>query len=304
LLYLTFDWSKLALLPERLTPDALILLTCAVAVLALQLLVSAARWRVIAHDCGIALNFATATRLTFISAFFGQLLLPTVGADVARIWFAVRGGAALRPSACSVFVDRAVGLLLLTIVVAACLPWSLQIIRSFAGQAGLLLLTAGMTAGCIVFLTLPFIFRLAAPPWNLILFVADIASTTLGTLLRAGRLATVVVTSVAIYAMTVFAAWIIARAIGAPLNLLPALIIIPPVVLIAAVPISIAGWGVREGAMMLAFGYAGLNQYDGVLVSVLFGFASLAVGLLGGVAWIFSPSRPASGTVRHSPPAA
>jgi hypothetical protein len=32
-----------------------------------------------------------------------------------------------------------------------------------------------------------------------------------------------------------------------------------------------AGWGVREGTMMVAFGDAGLAQTDGTVVSILFG---------------------------------
>ena len=41
--------------------------------------------------------------------------------------------------------------------------------------------------------------------------------------------------------------------------------------LITMLPISIAGWGVREATMGLAFGYAGLMTNEGVNVSLLFG---------------------------------
>ena len=59
---------------------------------------------------------------------------------------------------------------------------------------------------------------------------------------------------------------------------------VPPVVLIAAIPISIAGWGVRESAMLAAFTYAGLPNSDGVLISILFGAGSFIVGAAGGIA--------------------
>ena len=54
-------------------------------------------------------------------------------------------------------------------------------------------------------------------------------------------------------------------------------------------PISIAGWGVRESAMVLAFAYAGLPESDGLLVSVLYGAALFAMGAIGGVVWLASP---------------
>jgi hypothetical protein len=56
-------------------------------------------------------------------------------------------------------------------------------------------------------------------------------------------------------------------------------------------PISIAGWGVREGAMVAAFAYAGLAQSDGLIVSLLFGLSSLLIGAVGGVIWIFQIER-------------
>lgn len=56
-------------------------------------------------------------------------------------------------------------------------------------------------------------------------------------------------------------------------------------------PISIAGWGVREATMMVAFGYAGLAQTDGTVVSILFGAVSFIVGCAGGQVWIFSAEK-------------
>jgi hypothetical protein len=62
-------------------------------------------------------------------------------------------------------------------------------------------------------------------------------------------------------------------------------------------PISIAGWGVREATMGLAFGYAGLVANEGVKVSLLFGAVSFVVGAFGGLVWIFSPEKRAPRSV-------
>ena len=68
---------------------------------------------------------------------------------------------------------------------------------------------------------------------------------------------------------------------------------IPPVILIATVPISIAGWGLREGSMIAAFTVAGLAAGDGLIVSVLFGLTAFAIGTVGGIVWIASGARKA-----------
>jgi hypothetical protein len=57
--------------------------------------------------------------------------------------------------------------------------------------------------------------------------------------------------------------------------------------------ILIAGWGVRETTMGLAFGYAGLATSEGVNVSLLFGATYFIVGALGGLVWIFSAEKAA-----------
>src|SRR5207245_1602017 len=65
----------------------------------------------------------------------------------------------------------------------------------------------------------------------------------------------------------------------------------PPVVLLTAVPISISGWGVREGAMVACLGLAGVPSEEALSVSLLLGAVSVIVGLAGGVIWLVSPER-------------
>jgi hypothetical protein len=108
----------------------------------------------------------------------------------------------------------------------------------------------------------------------------------------------VVALTIVIHLLTVVVAWGAAKALAVPLDPLQALLLVPPVVLIASIPISIAGWGVRESAMMTAFAYAGLAETDGLLVSVLFGGALFLTGVVGGLVWVFNrtprPTDPAA----------
>jgi hypothetical protein len=83
----------------------------------------------------------------------------------------------------------------------------------------------------------------------------------------------------------------VVRSIGAPVAFFQVFELIPPVVLITMIPISIAGWGVREATMGPAFGYAGLMISEGVNVSLLFGAVSFFVGILGVLVWILSSEK-------------
>ena len=51
-------------------------------------------------------------------------------------------------------------------------------------------------------------------------------------------------------------------------------------------PISIAGWGVRETAMVAFFGLIGVPAEGAVVLSILFGLVGIVVSLPGGAIWL------------------
>jgi uncharacterized membrane protein YbhN (UPF0104 family) len=85
----------------------------------------------------------------------------------------------------------------------------------------------------------------------------------------------VMLLSISIHVLTVVIAWCAVRSILAPATFEQIFLLVPPIALITMLPISIAGWGVREATMMVAFGYAGLIQSDGTMVSLLTGLSRL-----------------------------
>lgn len=56
--------------------------------------------------------------------------------------------------------------------------------------------------------------------------------------------------------------------------------------LLQALPISIAGWGVREGSFVAGFGLFGIPSKDALLLSILFGFILLLASAPGSVLWL------------------
>ena len=99
--------------------------------------------------------------------------------------------------------------------------------------------------------------------------------------------------SFGVHILSVATGWCAAMAVAAPFKFGDAMLLVPPVLLISLVPVSIAGWGVREHALMTAFIYAGLPEGDGLLVSMLYGAAMFAVGVIGGVVWLLGSDRAA-----------
>jgi uncharacterized membrane protein YbhN (UPF0104 family) len=102
--------------------------------------------------------------------------------------------------------------------------------------------------------------------------------------------------SLLVHVLAVVIAWCVVQAITAPVGFGQVFQLVPPVMLITMLPVSIAGWGVREATMGLAFGYAGLMTNEGVNVSLLFGAVYFIVGAFGGLVWIFSAEKAAQGS--------
>ena len=118
----------------------------------------------------------------------------------------------------------------------------------------------------------------------------------------------VVVASVVLHVCVSFAVWLIARSLQVDVTLAQCCVLVPLVMVASAIPISVAGWGVREGAMVAALGLVGVSQAEAFAVSLLLGLMLILVGLPGGVLWLRSrpeaSSRPTATPDGAAPSAA
>jgi glycosyltransferase 2 family protein len=267
----------------------------AIAATFLQIFVGVLRWRVISAECGAPLEARQAMRFNLIGAFFNQTLPSSIGGDAVRLWLVARGGAGWRAATYSIFVDRAIGLIALAIIIVASLPWSYQLITDPHGRSALLLVDFAALAGGVGFLVL----GVLPWPWlkrwwgtHHVHACAVIANRVIFSWDRGPKIA---VLSALVHVLAVVIAWCVVQSIVAPVLFSQVFLLVPPVMLITLLPISIAGWGVREATMGLAFGYAGLMANEGVNVSLLFGAVYFIVGIVGGLVWIFSPEKAAKG---------
>ncbi len=305
LLYLAIGRTNFSIIGERLNQLDPAWFAAAVAVALLQILLGALRWRQVALRCDASLAVPSAFRFALIASFFNQVLPSTVGGDAVRVWLFAREGAGWSKATYSVLLDRFIGVLLLAVLVVICLPWSLRLVTNPIGQAALLLIGFGSIGGAVLFVALSFAPWAFLQRWWLTRHLMQLAVTARELFLSASTVAIVVALSLVIHVLSAAIAWCAARAVGAPFDFLHALLLIPPIMLIATIPISIAGWGVREKSLVLAFAYAGLPETDGFLVSVLLGVSMFAVGLVGGLVWLVSgtPLRLSAALRGEKPPA-
>src|SRR5579863_899232 len=269
----------------------------AIAMTFLQIFIGVLRWRIVSEECGAPIPIRQAMRYNMIGTFFNQTLPSSIGGDAVRLWLVARAGAGWRAATYSIFVDRAIGLIALAIIIVASLPWSYRLISNAYGRSALLLVDLAALAGGAGFLLL----GVLPWPWlkrwwgtHHLHACAVIANQVIFSRRTGPRIA---VLSLLVHVLAVVIAWCVVQSISAPVAFGQTFLLIPPVMLITMLPISIAGWGVREATMGLAFGYAGLMTNEGINISLLYGAVSFIVGAVGGLVWIFSAEKATNGIV-------
>jgi glycosyltransferase 2 family protein len=291
LLYISLRWVNVKAMADRLGSCEPGWVALALLLLTTQNTLLAARWQTIARTCGASLTFLPALQLSFIGAFFNQVLPSTVGGDGARIWLLARTDAGWARATYSVLIDRMVGVFVLALVVGACLPWTFELIHDPIARAVLLMIGAGAIVGMFVFITIGARLQPIFDRWVVTRHLGAAARAAAALFSSPQSIGIVIACSVVNHLLTVTAAWCCIKAIAAPVSFLQVLILMPPVLLVSTIPISIAGWGVRESSMIVAFALAGLAESDGLTLSILFGAASFVVGLIGGIVWSVSGLR-------------
>ena len=96
--------------------------------------------------------------------------------------------------------------------------------------------------------------------------------------------------SVFIHSIGALCVWILALELGLNINYIIVLAFLPLISLAQIIPVSIAGWGVREGAVVSLFALMGLDPSISLVVSLLWGTSIVLAAVLSGLIWIFMRS--------------
>jgi uncharacterized protein (TIRG00374 family) len=278
---------------DRLAGGSWGLFALAVAALFASFLVGALRWHIFLQAAGV-----TATRRQAVGAYllgtFTTNFLPTqFGGDLTRA-IVVTGRGTRTRSATTVVLDRATALacmIALGWLFVATDPGPVpgQLVAALAAA------TAAFVLACALVVPLS---RLVARRLSRLRPTVREVKAALAASLTRPVLARTLLIGLAFQGLVYLAAWLVARSVSVdlPFSVLGA--VLAPVLILAAAPVSIGGFGVREGSYVFLLGYAGMSATDATLFSLLtaavFALASLP-GALVLLSWGTAPrsTRPA-----------
>lgn len=262
----------------------------AVTLLFLTLLIGAVRWYVIGLVIDARIGLRRSTALILIGQFFNQVLPTSFGGDAVRAWGAWRSGLTMPRAVTSVMLDRFSGVMALAIFIALGLP----LLANRLGNAWL------AVGGAAVVLAVPIgIFVLARMSRLAILqgegklraFLRELSGGIAQLVARPLLATCVLALSLLVHSLAIVLTVGIANALGSPIGLLDGLLILPSVLFVASLPISIAGWGVREAGLAGGFFLLGFPTDVAVTTSILVGLINIAAGLPGAMLFLFEKDR-------------
>jgi len=243
------------------------------------------RWYFVIRSIGHQLPLGLTWQLTMIGAFFNQLLPSSMGGDLMRFPYAAHLGLPLTAALKSVVLDRMIAFVGLIVLVLCCLPAVCLVIADTRALWYLL--------GVVIAALLLVGVLLSVAYWPAMLLEKSVLRPVLAlsismrdALLGPLRLR-IVVSAVIIHVIRVLTVYVVALGMSLRVSFLECLILVPSALLVTNVPVSLGGWGLREGAFMVAFAFVGLTAEQSVALSALFGLTMLSASLPGGLVWVF-----------------
>jgi glycosyltransferase 2 family protein len=245
---------------------------------------SALRWSIVVRLLGYTLRFGRSLLLILVGYFFNQTLLSSIGGDGMRMWMVYRAGLPGAVSVVGVLIDRIMQYVAHMLLVAAALPVIFGMIPDWGVRAPVLLLLAASAGGLAFAATADYLPRRLAG----LLPMTFIQSLSVGLrriLLSPRWLGLTVILGLANQIGGFVVVALLARALNLPITWVQCLAVAPIALLMTALPISVGGWGVREGAFVAGFNLVGVPASDALALSVVFGLVMMVVRLPGGLIW-------------------
>jgi glycosyltransferase 2 family protein len=276
------------------------LVVLAGAVLMFQIGLGGTRWLIILRHLDARPSPWETLKLFYVSIFFNSYVWGGISGDLVRAWLSYRSSISGKTAVTSVVLDRVAALAGVASLVLLTAPFFLS--RVGASTPLLVLIIVSM-AGLVAILVAAQFERLPArwSRFRALSLLQGLGGSVRQVFLKPASVFPIL--GVAILSQTALgvATYTMASSLSMNVTFLECLVLMQPVALVANLPISVGGWGVRETAMITLFGLIGVPASATLVLSIQLGMLSLVVALPGGLLWLSLKSRAPSLPVASSP---
>jgi len=267
---------------RRIANQSLWSIVLAASIIVLQIALGGSRWHAILKRLGGNVGAIEVLRQFYISVFFNASFGGAVGGDLVRAWLSYRTDVDVKTAVNSVILDRAASVAAVALLVLLTLP----VFVAHAGYSLHTLFPAFLAITGLVGILVAAQLERVPHSWQGNRLLRGLKALGQGTrmiFLHPASAAPVIGLAVLAQVALSFAAYVIASGLDIHISLIDCLVLMQPVALIAAIPISVGGWGVREAAVVGLFGLVGVESSAALALSVQLGLLSLVAALPGGI---------------------
>jgi len=281
MVYLSIDFNTTLTSLKNLSYGYFIL---SIVVLTFQTFVASIRWQKVLKSLNINLPYFKVVNFQWIAIFFNQTLPSSIGGDAFRAFYIHQEGFKVKQSLLGVLLDRYLGVIGLTTIVFFTIPLLFSLINDLAARRGIFLIATLMAFLILIVFIFDFLTFLK-PRWRVIEQLHSISKDARKIILTISPGISLVLISILVHLLSVLSIIILSYGIQANIDWSQVLLIVPLTTLVMIVPISIAGWGVREGMMVVGLGYMGVLKEEALALSLLYGFSMLILSFPGLIMW-------------------
>jgi len=241
------------------------------------------RWRLILHHLKIKITFLDSISATFSGLFIGQVLPGAIGIDVVRGMMVWKKNLSKKNLILSLIFDRAISLFAILLIITCSIFFLLPYFPNN------LVIAFYIAIATLLISILILILLVKYQKLNFLENLINLAMKKLGISDHEFSLQYFTkITSLSIlgHFFIIISAFFLSLSIGMDSKISVWFLLMPIIIFATAVPISINGWGVREGAMVYLWKIFGVPENEILLTSLCIGFVSVLASLPGIWFWI------------------
>lgn len=281
LLSTRMDWAAIGRLLGSVNPAGWV---GAMTLLFMQILTLGWRWQMMINGKNGTLSYTKALRMTLASHVANLFFISSISGIVVRIALARHHGLSLVRAACATIADRAMTLTALVILATVFIAPASQHMGSFIARntqwISIIVLTLVVFS---LFVFAPLIIQKIISLLKESSRIKEILDYFNEIFSSPSLLFSILLASLINQVFYFIAIFILTRATGINIPALNIIAILPVIILISSLPISIGGWGVREGAFIYGLGMIGVSAESAFLISVQIGLLGTLSVVMAGV---------------------
>lgn len=242
----------------------------------------------------VSRSFEALWKITNIGLFFNQTMPSSIGGDIVKIWLLKLSGVSIQDATSSVTLERLLGFIALGILLGMGFIFQWDLLKNALIIIPLMLSVIIVIISIMLIILIP-IFPNRWLNFKLTSFINPYVKSMKETIqilyfnkINLFRLSAI---SIGLHLLHITIIRLICKSLGFDLLWIQCFVAIPLMFLVSSLPISVAGWGVREGISVATLTVFSIKEEFALAMSVTYGLLQILGSLPGLVYWISSKSK-------------